>query len=181
MKRKSLNKSLLLILLFYIILTVGCARIETRQMEVTAYCGCKKCCAWTRGRWRYLKLNVWNRYVSTGFRKGKHYDGRTASGTFPREPNPGLISVDSITHPWMIPARIVQPWLILPHKGTIAADTSYYPFETEIHVPGYGWGIVEDRGSAIKGANRLDVYYRSHRKALKWGRQNIHVKIKRKN
>ena len=35
--------------------------------------------------------------------------------------------------------------------GTIAADTSIYPFGTIMYVPGYGYGRVEDVGSAIKG------------------------------
>lgn len=34
--------------------------------------------------------------------------------------------------------------------GTIAADTSHFPFGTRIFVPGWGWGAVQDRGGAIK-------------------------------
>lgn len=77
----------------------------------------------------------------------------------------------------MIPFRAVFPWCWLPQKGTIAADTDHYPFGTEIYVPGYGWGVVEDRGSAIQGANRLDIYYRSHRTALQWGRKTVETTI----
>ena len=147
-------------------------------MEATAYCGCKKCCGWTRGSWKYLKLNFWNRYYVSGPDRGKKYSGRTASGTKPREYNPGLFSLDSLTRPWMIPVRVVCFWLILPHSGTIAADTKYYPFGTVMKVPGYGRGVVEDRGSAIKGPDRIDVYMRSHRRALKWGRKKLKVGIK---
>ncbi len=150
-------------------------------MVVTSYCGCGDCCGWERGRWKYLKLNFWNKYVSAGRNKGKPYSGRTASGTYPREPYPGLFSWDSVKRPWMIPVRIVFfPWLFMPKEGTIAADTKYYPFGTRIHVPGYGWGIVEDRGSAIKGPERLDIYMDSHKDALAWGKQTIYVTIKRK-
>jgi 3D (Asp-Asp-Asp) domain-containing protein len=46
-----------------------------------------------------------------------------------------------------------------------------------MYVPGYGWGVVEDRGGAIKGPTRLDLYYRSHRKALLWGRRHVDVTI----
>lgn len=170
------------LVLFCIFLGASCAHIERRQMEVTAYCGCKKCCGWTRGSWKYLKLNFWNRYYVAGSSKGESYRGRTASGTKPRQYNPGLISVNSVTHPWMMPVRMVFfPWLFLPHPGTIAADTDYYPFGTIMWVEGYGKGVVEDRGSAIKGPERLDVFFRSHWKARKWGRQTVPVRIKVKD
>ncbi len=46
-------------------------------------------------------------------------------------------------------------------------------------VPGYGKGVVEDIGGAIKGPNRLDLYFSTRKKALKWGKQTVKVKIKR--
>ena len=61
-------------------------------------------------------------------------------------------------------------------NGTIAADTRLYPFGTIMHVPGYGWGEVHDKGSAIKG-NRLDLFFSSHKKALEWGRRKVKVKV----
>lgn len=60
--------------------------------------------------------------------------------------------------------------------GTIAADTKIYPFGTIMHIPGYGWGRVEDVGSAIKG-NHIDLFFTSHQKALNWGRQWKTVKV----
>ena len=60
--------------------------------------------------------------------------------------------------------------------GTIAADTRYYPFGTIMYVPGYGWGRVEDIGSAIKG-KRIDLFFSSHQKALEWGRQRKEVLV----
>lgn len=165
---------------FCMVLLPCCAHVQKREMEVTAYCGCKKCCGWTRGRWRYLKLNVWNRYYASGPNKGEKYTGRTASGTKPHEYHPGLFSVDSIIHPWMIPIRIIFfPWLFLPQAGTVAADTNHYPFGTVMYIDEYGKGVVEDRGSAIKGPNRIDIFFRSHRKALKWGRKKTTVEIKK--
>jgi 3D (Asp-Asp-Asp) domain-containing protein len=61
-------------------------------------------------------------------------------------------------------------------KGTLAADTSRYPFGTIMYVPGYGWGEVHDTGSAIKG-NRLDLFHASHKKALEWGRRTVEVRV----
>jgi 3D (Asp-Asp-Asp) domain-containing protein len=74
-------------------------------------------------------------------------------------------------------ANAATSLLVLPEEGTIAADTSIYPVGTKMKIPGYGWGIVEDRGSAIKGPDRIDIYMRSHRKALQWGRQSVPVDI----
>ncbi len=170
-----LMKYLVIILL---VLIAGCAHPTiVRRMEITGYCGCGKCCGWERGSWKYLKLNFWNRYISAGRNKGKPYSGLTASGTKPHEPAPGLFSVNSLTHPWMIPFRIIFfPWLLFPHDGTIAADTRFYPFGTRFYIPEYGYGRVEDRGSAIKGRKRLDLYFKSHQKALNWGRKRIDVR-----
>jgi hypothetical protein len=166
---------LLIILVFF----SGCARHESRIMEATAYCGCGSCCSWERGSWKYLKLDFWNRYVNAGSDAGRPYSGLTASGDKPSEPVPGLFSMDSLTRPWMIPFRLVFPWLWLHRDGTIAADTQYYPFGTRMFVPGYGWGMVLDRGGAIKGPDRIDLYFTSHHDALAWGRRQVEVRIER--
>jgi len=60
--------------------------------------------------------------------------------------------------------------------GTIAADTRLYPFGTIMYVPGYGYGRVEDRGSAIQG-QIIDVFYKRHKDALQWGRQHKEVLV----
>ncbi len=174
-----LKAPLLIAFLFCTFLLGGCAPKKVVQIEATAYCGCGKCCGWERGSWMWLKLDFWNRYVAQGSRKGRPYDGRTASGVYPREREEGFFSFDSLYHPWMIPIRIIFPWKFLPHDGTIAADTDYYPFGTRMYVPGYGWGVVEDRGSAIKGPTRIDLFFSSHRKALQWGRKKVNVTIVR--
>lgn len=165
-----------LIFLVLIGLVTGCASKKViKTMETTGYCSCGKCCSWERGSWKYLKLDFWNRYVSKGRSKGRDYSGLTASGTKPHEPVPGLFSFDSIKKPWMIPFRIIFPWLWFAKDGTLAADTRYNPFGTRMFIPGYGWGVVEDRGGAIKGSRRLDLYYSSHNDALKWGRRKVAV------
>lgn len=168
-----------IILLFFF--AGGCAKKPVSiEITATAYCGCSQCCGWERGSYKYLKLDFWNRYVSAGKQAGQKYSGLTAMGTEPREPQEGLFSFDSLKRPWMIPVRtILFPWYFLPEKGTIAADTRYYPFGTKMFVPGYGWGIVEDRGGAIKGPNRIDLFFHSHDDALQWGRKKIPVRIYR--
>jgi hypothetical protein len=173
------NTTLGLLLFFFVSLLGGCAQPRhTTMMEVTAYCGCGSCCGWQRGSRNWLYLNFWSRYITYGPQAGMPYSGMTASGTKPREPQAGLLSLDSLHRPWLVPHRLLLfPWFFLPEDGTIAADTSYYPFGTRMKVPGYGWGVVEDRGGAIKGPTRIDVYFRSHDTALQWGRQHLPVQI----
>ncbi|MDO9043344.1 MAG: 3D domain-containing protein [Desulfocapsaceae bacterium] len=179
---------------FFILLTVtlfftGCAKrqigpsdgVNTMVIETTGYCGCSQCCGWERGNWLFLKLDFWNRYVNYGKYAGRPYTGRTASGTTPTEPQPGFFSLDSLERPWMIPTRLILfPWYFLPEKGTIAADTQYYPFGTRMYIPGYGWGVVEDKGGAIKGPDRIDLFFDSHADAINWGRRKATVEIERR-
>ncbi len=63
----------------------------------------------------------------------------------------------------------------MARHGTVAAPRDI-PFGTIVYVEGYGYGRVEDRGGAIKG-DKLDLWFRSHRAALQWGRKNIRVKM----
>ena len=58
--------------------------------------------------------------------------------------------------------------------GTVAADPQVFPFGTRLLIPGYGTGVVEDVGGAIKGRH-IDVWFPSHRTALNWGRRNLKV------
>jgi len=61
----------------------------------------------------------------------------------------------------------------------VAADTRLLKFGTMLSIPGY-YGAravpVLDRGSRIRG-RRLDVFFLSHRRARKWGRQYLDVKV----
>ncbi len=99
-------------------------QLRTIEMEVTAYCPCKKCC-------------------------GPLAQGITASGK--------RVSYNN--------------------GKFVAADTKVLPFGKKLLIPGYASGApveVIDRGGAIKG-NKLDVYFDSHKEALKWGRQKLTV------
>ena len=61
--------------------------------------------------------------------------------------------------------------------GTVAADTTSYPFGTILYIPGYGYGVVEDRGGAIKGPYRIDLWFPSRGEALDWGRRSLNVHV----
>ena len=61
--------------------------------------------------------------------------------------------------------------------GTLAADTRHYPMGTVFYIPGYGYGVVEDRGGDIKGRHRLDLYYATHKEARNWGRNTVRAVV----
>ena len=58
--------------------------------------------------------------------------------------------------------------------GTIAADPSIFPFGTQLNVPGYGEGVVEDTGSRVKGFH-IDVWFPTHAQAQAWGSREMFV------
>ncbi|HXH61453.1 MAG TPA: 3D domain-containing protein [Fimbriimonadaceae bacterium] len=60
--------------------------------------------------------------------------------------------------------------------GVIAVDPEVIPLGTLMYVEGYGFGIAEDTGSAIKG-NIIDVCIESRKAALDWGRKTVKVHI----
>ena len=98
--------------------------------------------------WRRGRLLFWRAYVTSGPNKGKRK----------------IVGLTS-SGTW---ARY----------GTIAADIRCYPYGTVMIVPGYGRGVVEDIGGAIKGPRRIDVYFKTRRQALKWGRQTVKVRVR---
>lgn len=61
--------------------------------------------------------------------------------------------------------------------STVAADTHIFPIGTLLFIPGYGYGIVADTGSAIHGY-KLDLYYNSVKDVYKeWGKRIVDVYI----
>ncbi|GIO38589.1 hypothetical protein J41TS12_34500 [Paenibacillus antibioticophila] len=64
--------------------------------------------------------------------------------------------------------------------STIAADLKVFPIGTVLYIPGYGYGIVADKGSAIKG-NKIDLYFKTTKQVFKeWGKKEVEVQIIRK-
>lgn len=64
--------------------------------------------------------------------------------------------------------------------STIAADLNVYPIGTIIWIPDYGYGVVADKGGAIKG-NRLDLYYETVQDVYdQWGKRELDVYIIKK-
>lgn len=61
--------------------------------------------------------------------------------------------------------------------STVAVDTSYIKLGTKMWSPQYGFMIASDTGSAIKGQNRVDLYFNTIDECVKWGVRNIEVWI----
>ncbi|WP_231633353.1 3D domain-containing protein [Numidum massiliense] len=84
---------------------------------------------------RYERVEV----VATGYTAGYESTGKTVSH----------------------PAYGITKSGVHVHRGiysTIAADPDVFPIGSILYIPGYGYGIVADTGSAIKG-NRIDLYF----------------------
>jgi 3D (Asp-Asp-Asp) domain-containing protein len=60
--------------------------------------------------------------------------------------------------------------------GTVAADPSLFPFGTQLNVPGYGDGVVEDTGARVKGYH-IDVWFPTHAEAKAWGSREMYVAL----
>lgn len=57
--------------------------------------------------------------------------------------------------------------------STIAADLKKFPIGTILFIPGYGYGVVADTGSAIRG-NKLDLYFETVEDVYKeWGKKRV--------
>ncbi|MEX2460066.1 MAG: 3D domain-containing protein [Paenibacillaceae bacterium] len=61
--------------------------------------------------------------------------------------------------------------------STIAADIKVFPLGTLLYIPGYGYGLVADTGSAIKG-NKIDLFYQNKKEVYaKWGKKKVNVYV----
>lgn len=63
-----------------------------------------------------------------------------------------------------------------PQRGTIAVDPKVIPLGSRLYVEGYGPGVAEDVGSAIKG-NKIDVFVDTEKEARQWGRRKVKLYI----
>lgn len=61
--------------------------------------------------------------------------------------------------------------------STVAADLNVFPIGTILFIPGYGYGVVADKGGAIKG-NKVDLYYETVEEVYeKWGKKKLEVYV----
>ena len=61
--------------------------------------------------------------------------------------------------------------------STVAADLNVFPLGTILWIPGYGYGVVADKGGAING-DELDLYYNTVADVYAdWGKKTLDVYI----
>ncbi|ARI76701.1 3D domain-containing protein [Halobacillus mangrovi] len=94
--------------------------------------------------------------VATGYTAGEESTGKT-----PEHPEYG------ITYSGVNVKRDLY--------STIAADLSVFPIGTVLFIPDYGYGVVADKGGAIKG-NKLDLYFPTVQDVYdQWGKRTLEV------
>ncbi|MDU2065607.1 MAG: 3D domain-containing protein [Sporomusaceae bacterium] len=62
------------------------------------------------------------------------------------------------------------------HQGIVAVDPAVIPMGTKLWIPGYGYGIANDQGSAIKG-NHIDLFFPNRQDALDYGIKNVQIYV----
>lgn len=108
----------------------------------------------------------WSKYPSYKVIATGYTAGYESTGKFPGHPSYG------ITYSGVHVRRDLY--------STIAADPELYPIGSILYIPGYGYGVVADTGSAIKG-NKIDLYYETVDEVYKnWGKREIEVYLIKK-
>lgn len=63
-----------------------------------------------------------------------------------------------------------------PRPGVVAVNPKIIPYGTIMYIEGYGWGIAEDTGGAIrKRTDLIDLFFYTHDEAYAWGRRTVKV------
>ncbi|WP_010272320.1 3D domain-containing protein [Paenibacillus senegalensis] len=97
-----------------------------------------------------------------------YYAGYESTGKNPGDPAYG------ITYSGVKVRRVEEGF------STIAADPEVFPIGTIMYIPGYGYGIVADTGSAIKG-HVIDLYFDTKEDVFtEWGKKNVEVYVLKK-
>lgn len=64
-----------------------------------------------------------------------------------------------------------------PKQGITVAGPRKYKFGTKIQIEGVGERVIQDR-LAKKYDNRIDLFFESHKEALKFGKRSLAVVVK---
>ncbi|MGZ0050624.1 3D domain-containing protein [Brevibacillus gelatini] len=106
---------------------------------------------------QYPKVRV----VATGY-----YAGYESTGKTPSDPSYG------ITYSGVKVRR--------DDYSTIAADLRIFPLGTILYIPGYGYGVVADKGGAIRG-HKIDLYFETKQDVFdQWGKKTVDVYVVRR-
>ena len=75
------------------------------------------------------------------------------------------------------------------YKAGVAVDPTVIPLGSRLDIPGYdrgpngngSWILADDTGSRVVG-KRIDVRFKTHEEAIKWGVKRLKIRIwKKKN
>jgi 3D (Asp-Asp-Asp) domain-containing protein/peptidoglycan hydrolase CwlO-like protein len=90
----------------------------------------------------------------------------------PRAPGGSPVTVDVVAYCGGVGTASGLPlgW------GTVAVDTSVFPFGTKMYIPGYGDGVAADTGSAIIG-KIIDIWFPTCAQARAWGRKTLTITV----
>lgn len=61
-------------------------------------------------------------------------------------------------------------------KGVVAVDPRVIPLGTKLYIPGYGYALAADTGSAIKG-RRIDLCFNTRGEVYRFGKKKIKVYV----
>ncbi|MBQ9625453.1 MAG: hypothetical protein IJR47_05015 [Clostridia bacterium] len=75
------------------------------------------------------------------------------------------VTITAYTHDGSLTATGATPGV-----GTVAVDPRQIPLGTKLYIPGYGFGIAQDTGGAIKG-NIIDIFLNTEEECRAWGRK----------
>ncbi|WP_235832826.1 3D domain-containing protein [Gottfriedia acidiceleris] len=105
----------------------------------------------------------WNNYKKVTVTATGYTAGRESTGKSPKDHSYG------ITYSGVEVKRDLF--------STIAADLNVFPIGTVLFIPGYGYGVVADKGAAVKG-NHLDLYFQTVGDVFEhWGKKKLTVYI----
>lgn len=108
----------------------------------------------------------WHQYPSAVVTATGYTAGAESTGKTPGQPTYG------VTYSGVKVTRGVY--------STIAADPAVFPIGTILYVPGYGYGVVADTGSAIKG-HKIDLYFDTVQDVYnQWGKKKLKVYVVKK-
>ncbi len=109
------------------------------------------------------QANDWSKYRMMEVTATGYTSGAESTGKSPEHPEYG------ITYSGVKVKRDLY--------STIATDLRVFPIGTILFIPGYGYGVVADKGGAIKG-NRLDLYYETVQDVYsQWGKKKVNVYV----
>jgi 3D (Asp-Asp-Asp) domain-containing protein len=105
----------------------------------------------------------WSQYPSTEVIATGYTAGYESTGKGPEHPQFG------ITYSGVKVTRDLY--------STVAADLDVFPIGTILFIPDYGYGVVADKGGAIKG-NKVDLYYETVEDVYEeWGKKKVQVYV----